>query len=384
MKRRDFIKGAAMGTAAWAMGGEGRAGRQPAPDYLPILNRKMAAGNYVSHYLEPELTEPVLLCDEHGRLNPRAVGWSRFPLVRANLSGQWPRKKKWNFWNWISPDFVFSVTVADIDFACFCAASFTDFTTRKTISTMALKRNGAVPMPEEVERSIAFSSGALDYSMQNEGGDIQVAFRSARMGGREVTADFVIHKPRGHETLNIVVPWSAERFQMNSKHNTLPVEGAVTVAGRRYLMDPERCHGVQDFGRGRWPYRSYWNWGVVTGRQGQDLIGVNLGAKWTTGTGSNENGICYNGRLYKVMEDLVWDYDRGDWMKPWKIRTGYSDMVDLTLTPILANTTNLNLGLLRTGGTCSFGKWNGTLKFDGQTVAVRDLIGWAEEFSHRW
>ena len=53
-------------------------------------------------------------------------------------------------------------------------------------------------------------------------------------------------------------------------------------------------------------------------------------------------------------------------------------------TPFLANTTNINLGLLRTGGTCSFGKWNGTLKFDGHTVAVRDLIGWAEEFSHRW
>ena len=63
---------------------------------------------------ERELTEPVLLCDDSGNLNPNAVGWSRTALVTANLRGHWPRKKRWNFWNWISPEFVLSVTVADI------------------------------------------------------------------------------------------------------------------------------------------------------------------------------------------------------------------------------------------------------------------------------
>lgn len=384
MKRREFITHAALGAAGWAIAGQAAAGRKLPPDHLPILDKKLAQGNYVSHYLEPELTEPVLLCDAHGRLNPKAVGWSRRPLVRANLHGHWPRKKKWNFWNWISPDFVFSVTVADIDFACFCGVSFTDFETKKTLTTIALKPHGSVVMPEEVERSIAFQSKGLDYSMRNEGGDIRVTFHAAKMAGQEVTADFVIHKPKEHETLNIVVPWTSERFQMNSKHNTLPVEGSVTVGGKRYVMDPAECHGVQDFGRGMWPYRSYWNWGVVTGRQGEDLIGVNLGGKWTTGTGINENGICFNGRLYKIMEDLTWEYDRADWLKPWHVRTGYSDMLDLTLTPFLPNTTNLSLGLLRTGGICCFGRWNGRLRIDNRVVEVKNLIGWAEEFSHRW
>src|SRR4030043_531933 len=105
----------------------------------------------------------------------------------------------------------------------------------------------------------------MRYAQINEGGDIQVSFDAPDLKGQEVKAEFIIQKPPGHQTLNIVVPWSSERFQMNSKHNTLPVEGYVRVGERRYEMRPEECHGVQDFGRGMWPYRSYWNWGVATG-----------------------------------------------------------------------------------------------------------------------
>jgi hypothetical protein len=35
---------------------------------------------------------------------------------------------------------------------------------------------------------------------------------------------------------------------------------------------------VQDFGRGVWPYRSFWNWGVATGVR-MACVGVNVGAK---------------------------------------------------------------------------------------------------------
>ena len=81
------------------------------PDYMPIVSRRMAECDYLPHYQEREITGPMDLCDQKGRLNPDAVGWSRSPLIRANLAGHWPRKKKWNMWNWISPDFVFSATL---------------------------------------------------------------------------------------------------------------------------------------------------------------------------------------------------------------------------------------------------------------------------------
>jgi hypothetical protein len=354
------------------------------PDYMPILNERMARGDYLPHYEEREITEPVDLCDERGILNPEAVGWSRSPLVRANLSGHWPRKKKWNFWNWISPDFVFSVTLADLDYASFCSVSFTDFETAKNVSAISIKRAHRVRMPEHVERSVGFEGGGMVYSNVSLGDTMKVDFDGQAKGGERIVADFEVRRPQRHESLNIVVPWTSNRFQLNSKHNTLPCEGDVTVGGKRYTMDPGECHAVQDFGRGIWPYRSFWNWAVCTGVQGGDRIGVNMGARWTTRTGTNENGICVNGRLYKIMEDLCWSYEPSDWMQPWRIRSHHSDTIDLTLHPVVVNRSKIDLFVLASGGACSFGHWRGVIRFDGNTVEIDGLIGWAEEFAHRW
>ncbi|MFO8056286.1 MAG: DUF2804 family protein, partial [bacterium] len=147
MRRRDFVKGSALGSAGVLLGRSARAGRS-LPPYMPVMEEKMESGDYVRHYHEPEITRPVLLCDRKGELNPEAVGWARHPLIRANLHGHWPRKKKWNFWNWISPRFVFSVTLADIDYMAFCTVSFIDFKTGESVSTMAIKPGGSLDMPE--------------------------------------------------------------------------------------------------------------------------------------------------------------------------------------------------------------------------------------------
>jgi hypothetical protein len=351
---------------------------------MPVVAARMRPGEYPLAYEERELTAAVDLCDARGRLNPAAVGWSRAPLVRANLRGHWLRKKRWNFWNWIGPRFVFSVTLADVDYAAFCQMTFTDFETSRSVETMVPARPGSIALPEDVERTVTFRRGGIEYANVNEGRDLKVAFAGTARSGERVVAELVVRRPAAHESLNVVVPWTRTRFQLNSKHNTLPCEGSVTVGGRRYELDPRQCHAVQDFGRGVWPYRSFWNWGVATGVQDGTRIGVNLGGKWTTATGGNENGLCIDGRLHKIMEDLVWRYDADDWRQAWHVRAVRSGMVDLTLSPVVAHRPSVNLGVLRTGGVCAFGRWHGTIRFDGHELRIRDLVGWAEEFSHRW
>ncbi len=384
MRRRDFIKAGAAGAAVVGMGAQAL-GKEVAPAYMPIVKDFMEKGPYAPTYLEPEITEPVDLCDANGLLNRAAVGWSRRPLTRANLSGHWPRKKRWNFWNWICPDYVFSVTMADIDYALFCAVQFTDFKTLENFTGIGIKRGNAIVLPEHVERTVTFEGGGMEYACVNDGGDIKVDFSGpAILSGVDVTADFIVRKPAGHETLNVVIPWSRERFQMNSKHNALPCEGTITVGGKTYEMDPANCHAVQDFGRGMWPYRSHWNWAVATGVVDGVTVGINMGDKWTTGTGANENGLCVGGKLYKVMEDLNWQYDPNDWMAPWRIKTDYSDMIDLTLTPIMVTDTTVSIGVLGTGGVCPFGHWNGVVRAGGNEIEIKNMIGWAEEFIHRW
>src|SRR6185436_4983704 len=55
------------------------------PDFMPVVAGRMRRGDYRGVYEERELTAPIDLCDPQGRLSPAAVGWSRVPLVRANL-----------------------------------------------------------------------------------------------------------------------------------------------------------------------------------------------------------------------------------------------------------------------------------------------------------
>ena len=353
-------------------------------DHLPILDRPLANAPASRVYAERELVQEVDLCDARGRLDPAAVGFSRRPLVRANLGGHWPRKKKWNFWNWIGPELVFSVTLADIDYASFCSFELTDFRDGARWSGASYGLPGRFAMPERVEASVAFRDRKLAYENRIDGLDLAVAFRGRAGGGSEVAAELAVRRPPGHESLNVVVPWSATRFQCNSKHAALPCEGELRAGERRYRLDALRCFAVQDWGRGIWPYRSFWNWGVATGRVGDGLLGVNFGARWTTGTGSNENGILWNGRLHKVMEDVRWDYDPVEWRKPWRVVAEHSGAIDLVLEPFAAHTPRLNLGVLASAGVCAFGRWRGCVRVEGRELAVDGLLGWAEEFAHRW
>jgi hypothetical protein len=304
--------------------------------------------------------------------------------VRANLSGGWPRRKRWNFWNWIGPDCVFSVTLADVDFASFCAFTLTDLRDGAHWGGGRYLLPGRIALPEVVEASVGLRGGGLEYANTVEGADLAVRFRGRARGGCEIAADLAVRRPPGHESLNVVVPWTATRFQCNSKHAALPCEGELRAGERRYAFEVGSAYAVQDWGRGLWPYRSFWNWGVATGRVGDVLLGVNFGAKWTTGTGSNENGILWNGRLHKVMEDLRWEYDPAQWRKPWRVVAPHSGALDLVLEPLAAHAPRLDLGLLATGGLCAFGRWRGRVAAGGRELAVEGLLGWAEEFAHRW
>jgi len=351
------------------------------PDHLPILDRERPPTLGKAVYEERELEAAVDLC-ANGRLNPAAVGFSRRPLVRANLAGHWPRKKRWNFWNWIGPEGVFSVTLADVDYAAFCAFAMTDFRDGSHWAGSRYGRAGRFALPESVAASVAFRERGVEYENAVRGDALAVRFRGRTGDGSEIAAELEVQT--GSESLNVVVPWSATRFQLNSKHAALPCEGEVRVGARRYALDPRSWFAVQGWGRGIWPYRSFWNWGVATGWAEDVLLGVNVGARWTTGTGSNENGILWNGRLHKVMEDLRWDYDPADWRRPWRVVAEHSGAIDLVLKPFAAHAPRMNLGVLATGGVCAFGRWRGVVRAEGREARVDGLLGWAEEFAHRW
>ena len=109
---------------------------------------------------------------------------------------------------------------------------------------------------------------------------------------------------------------------------------------------------------------------------------LQVGGRWTDGTGSTENGILVDGHLHKIGEDLQWSYDLSDPAGVWRVRGG---RLDVTLTPFHLRRDITELGFLAVRTHQAFGTWHGTGELDDGTVVSLDgLIGWAEESRNRW
>jgi hypothetical protein len=336
-------------------------------------------------YVEPELTAPVDLCGSDGRLNRQAVGWSRHPLHRCNLPSSLARKKKWNYWAVTSDEFVFSTTIADMDRLQLASAYIFDRRTHRRSDRTVVVPAGTIVMPEGVAGDIVIEHPAMRVALTDAGTGTRLRVEVADFGGAPLDADIAVERPGGHETLNVVIPWSDVEFQYTSKQNTLPASGYVRLGDERIEFAPP-SFGCLDYGRGVWPEQTLWNWGSASGVRDGRTIGLNLGGKWTDGTGMNENGLCVDGRLTKISEDLVIEYDRNDWMKPWRVRTPFSDRIDLRFDPEFDNATKSgHRDSYYTEAHQMFGCYSGRITPDGgDPIELRDLFGWIEEHEARW
>jgi hypothetical protein len=206
--------------------------------------------------------------------------------------------------------------------------------------------------------------------------------------GASGALDATVALPDGHESLNVVIPWSERRFQYTSKHQARPASGTLTVGDRTWSFGAERgvdAWGVLDVGRGRWPYRVRWNWGGGAGRTRDGrTVGLQLGAKWTEGTGFTENGVLVDGRLTKLGNELTWAYDWDNPMRSWRV-IDPGGRLELTLTPRFDRHTRVEALVMGTETHQVFGQWSGTFVTDhGDPITFDALSGFAEESRYRW
>lgn len=334
---------------------------------------------------EVELFSPVDLCLENGRLNSTATGWSRNPLHCCNLQGRWPRKKRWNYWAITTETHLFSVTITDLDYAGLVFVYFADFAARQlTESTKLIPLGRGCNLPEHVNADVQYASRDVQAKMKQTNNGVELFVNLADFEKRPLTAHFTITTPPNHETLNVVVPWNERTFQFTSKQNTLPAQGVVTIDGQETRFDGPQSFACLDFGRGIWPRNCRWNWGSASGNQNGRIIGLNLGGQWTDGTGSTENGVCVNGRLHKISEDLTWQYDKSNFMAPWHI-TSPDASLNLTFTPFMERVAASNLWLIQSEVHQMFGHYSGHITTTkGETILVENLVGWAEDHIALW
>lgn len=326
---------------------------------------------------EREITRPVDLARGR-RLNPEAVGWSRAPVHRTRIAG-WGRTKRWEYWGIVTDRFVVGLTVAGLDYLANCAVYVLDRrtgveTTRSGIRPLHRPRFGDDPGDGTLHASAGVGAGRVGIEVDDDEGRTSI-----RVQARGLQVSLEVTRP-GHDSLAVVVPWSERRFQYTLKDLANPVTGTVTLDGATHELGTGWA--VLDRGRGRWRYATTWNWGAGSGVVDGSTRAIQVGGKWTDGTGSTENGILVDGRMRKLSEDLRWSYDLADPAGPWRVR---GERLDATLTPFHLRRDITELGVLAVKTHQAFGVWSGTgVLDDGSQVSLDGLVGWAEQSRNRW
>ncbi|MCX7521812.1 DUF2804 domain-containing protein [Microbacterium sp. STN6] len=331
---------------------------------------------------EREITERVPLCGADGRLNPAAVGWSRHPLIDTSAIGRgraaWGRNKRWEYWAVTTPTHLLSLTVSSLDYAAVHGVMVHDRRTGETI-----ERGAVAPLGSSATLPASLADGPARARTRSLSIDIEETEAGTRLRAQSegVSLDVVAARPAGHEALAVVVPWSPRRFQYTVKDVARPATGHVRVGDTEYDVPRGESWAVLDHGRGRWPYRVRWNWGAASGVSDGAVIGLQLGGRWTDGTGSTENAVLVDGRLHKISEQLDWRYDERDWLAPWRI---LGESLDLRFEPFWDHVSATELVVFGSHGHQCFGHYSGWVATAAGRVDVDGLLGWAEDVRNRW
>lgn len=331
---------------------------------------------------EREITEPVALCLPSGQLNPDAVGWTRTPMHDTSAIGAggtaWGRNKRWEYWGITLPSHILTLTVSNIDYAAVHSILVYDRATGEVTDRPAIVPfAGNVALPGSAQGGPASAhTKALSLDLTEEAGGTRLRGRAAG-----VSFDVFAERPEGHEALGVVVPWSQKRFQYTLKDVARPATGWLEVGGTRVELPAGESWAVLDHGRGRWPYRMIWNWGAASGYTDGHTLGLQIGGRWTDGSGSTENALLVDGRLHKISEELDWRYDESDWLAPWHI-TG--ELADLVFTPFWDRVSATELGVFGSHGHQCFGHYDGWVQTESGRIRIENLLGWAEDVRNRW
>lgn len=335
--------------------------------------------------IEREITAPTSLLHADGALNPDALGWSRTPLLDTSGlpgRGHWGRNKRWEYWNVMTPSHIVALTVSSLDYMAVHEVWVLDRATGEDIGSTVISPGGA-----SATLPASLGKGPARARTRRITLDIEESIAGTRLRGSapRVSFDMLAARPAGHESLGVLVPWrlraDVRRFQYTVKDVARPTTGRITIDGVTHQL-PSDSWAVLDHGRGRWPYRVRWNWAAGSGTVDGRVIGLQLGSKWTDGSGATENAVLVDGHLSKISEDLVWEYDLQRLMHQWRV---HGTTADLTFTPFYEKRTHTNALLVSSRIEQSFGVWNGWVQDDtGAQVRVDGIEGFAEEAINRW
>jgi hypothetical protein len=343
--------------------------------------------------MQRELTTFSPLLDDQGELVQ--VGWARQPLLDCNLENagfyrlrflQPLRLKRWDYYGLITPTHYFSFTLADLGYAGQVFAYVVDFEAqRHHEETLTLPLARGIHLPRNsTQGNSTFDNGRVRLAFTVEEAARHISVTWPGFEGQGLSAELALALPPAHESMAIDIPIAGKRFYYNRKINCLPAEGWVEYRGQRFEIQPAKCLGNLDWGRGVWEYRSFWVWASASAflPDGRTL-GLNLGFGFGDTSTATENAVILDGRIHKL-DEVHFDYDSVDFMRPWHMKSP-DGRLDLEFVPFYDRTAETNLVVITSEVHQMFGRYQGqVITDDGEVIRLDGIIGFAEEHHAHW
>lgn len=321
------------------------------------------------------------LCDGLGRLDPRAVGWSARPRVLCHIPGHFGRRKRWNHWCIVSPGWMLSLTIADLDYLTYGAAYFLDLDSGQAVAHTQIRFFGlGCQLPDEPQASHAFEHPRLQLRFDEQPGRLRVTGQAPDLGGLPLELALEVRRPSHLESVNLVVPMGEHTFHACSRQLGLPISGCLQLGRRRYDCQAGQSFAALDFGRGVWPLHTYWTRAAFAAPGG---IAGNFGTDWTEASDLRENALWFGGKLSRVLDDVHIREPR-DPLAEWRLDSACG-RVELVFRPEQLHQARPSVGLFYANTRQWFGRFNGTLRHDdGDCVPVDGALGWIGSTRARW
>lgn len=322
------------------------------------------------------------LCDSKGQLVADAIGCSSRPLVNCALRGHYGRRKRWNHWCITTPEWMLTLTLADLDYLGYGAACFLDLQTGKTISHTQLRPFGlGCRLPDQPQASHSFNHPRLQLRIEEHPGRLRLTAAAPDIGGQPMQAALDIQRPPHLQSMNLVAPLQGGGFHATSRQLGLPAAGSLQLGRKHYDCSTGQSFAALDFGRGVWPLNSYWQRAAFAAPGG---IAGNFGAGWLEHSGLSENALWFGGQLVQLRSPLKIEQRPHNILAPWHLNSE-DDQVSLVFTPRQQHRACPKLGLLHADTQQWFGHYNGVLRGPkGERVPVDAALGWLGETHARW
>lgn len=322
------------------------------------------------------------LCLSNGALNPEAIGWSNRPQVNCALLQHKGRRKRWNHWCFTTPQWMLSVTQADLDYVGYGAAYFLDLETGESASFSQMRALGrGCQLPDRPQQSHTFDHRRLSFQLSEYPGRACLSLSASNLSGPPIEILLDIQRPTHLESVNLVAPMGPNSFHATCRQLGLPLSGSVKLGNRSYSCEPGQSFAAMDFGRGVWPLNTHWKRAAFAGPGG---IAGNFGTHWIDYSGLSENALWFGGKLEQLADSIEMTPMHAEPLASWSIKT-LNQRVNLTFTPRQLHQASRHVGPLFADTRQWFGHFDGELVSpQGEHVPVKAALGWLGTTDARW